>query len=89
MFKKYDQNISEKLVNFEKYVRRQDLSRFLVRYELFKQILNVKGSIMEFGVIMGLALWLLHKLSAILEPYATKRKIIGFEYFLGISRYSR
>ena len=29
--------------NFAKYVRRQELTRFLVRHELYKKILNIKG----------------------------------------------
>jgi hypothetical protein len=39
--------------NFEKYVKRQYLARFLVRYELFKLIKSVKGSIIECGVHQG------------------------------------
>ena len=30
---------------FTKYTRRHELARFMVQYELFKKILNVKGSI--------------------------------------------
>lgn len=47
----YDKDI--KLRNFEKYVRRQDLARFLARYELFKMIKDVKGSIIECGIHYG------------------------------------
>src|SRR4051812_16642540 len=35
----------KKMENFPKYVRRQNLTRFLVLYEIFKQIVEVKGSI--------------------------------------------
>lgn len=50
---KYDYDKDIKLRNFEKYVRRQDLARFLARYELFKMIKNTKGSIIECGVHYG------------------------------------
>lgn len=83
LFEKYNQDMGVKLVNFEKYVRRQDLSRFLARYELFKKIINIKGSIMECGVHNGAGVMAFAKLSSIFEPYATKRKIIGFDTFEG------
>jgi len=41
----------EKLGNFAKYVPRQTLTRFLSKYELFKKVLNVHGSIVEGGVL--------------------------------------
>ena len=58
-----------KFKNFPKYVRRQDISRFLVRYELFKKILEKKGSIVECGVHEGAGLFSFAQMSAILEPY--------------------
>ncbi len=42
-----------KLQNFAKYIRRQDATRFLACYEIFKKILNIKGSIVECGVYRG------------------------------------
>ncbi|TZE82183.1 TylF/MycF/NovP-related O-methyltransferase [Calorimonas adulescens] len=83
LFYKYDYDINTKLNNFEKYVRRQALSRFLARYELFKLIRNVKGSIIECGVHHGGGLMAWAKLSAALEPYAIHRKVIGFDTFEG------
>ena len=43
----------EKLQNFAKYVPRQNLTTFLTRYEIFKKILDVPGSIIECGVLFG------------------------------------
>jgi hypothetical protein len=73
----------QKLVGFEKYVRRQQLSRFIVRYELFKLNMNVKGSIVECGVFQGAGVLAWAKLSAMLEPYALDRRIFGFDSFSG------
>lgn len=69
--------------NFEMYVHRRHLARFVVRYELFKKILDLKGSIIECGVYEGGGLLGWAKLSSILEPYALNRKIIGFDTFEG------
>ena len=74
----------EKLKNFPKYVPRQSLTRFLVKYEIFKLVLTVHGSIIECGVFMGGSLMTWALLSSILEPVNYQRKIIGFDTFSGI-----
>lgn len=83
LIKKYHYDMGVKLNNFEKYVRRQSISRFLARYELFKKVLNVKGSIIECGIHYGGGIMAWAKLSAALEPYAIHRKVIGFDTFEG------
>jgi hypothetical protein len=60
---------------FTKYTRRHELARFMVQYELFKKILNVKGSIVECGVYTGGGTLAWAKISDILEPYNFLRKI--------------
>jgi hypothetical protein len=74
---------TEKLENFAKYVPRQNLARFLARYEIFKLIKDVQGSIVECGVLFGGGLMSFAKLSTILEPYNFQRRIIGFDTFSG------
>ena len=83
LIEKYHYDYDIKLRNFEKYVPRQPLSRFMAKYELFKMIKNTKGSIVECGVHFGGGLLSWAKLSSILEPYAVRRKIIGFDTFEG------
>lgn len=73
----------QKMENFPKYVRRQNLTRFLVLYEIFKKILDVKGSIIECGVNQGYGIMSWAKLSAILEPVNLTRRIYGFDTFEG------
>jgi hypothetical protein len=75
--------IEQKLINFTKYVRRHDIARFITRYELFKKIINVKGSIVECGVHHGGGVMAWAKISEILEPYNFHRKIVGFDTFEG------
>jgi Macrocin-O-methyltransferase (TylF) len=74
---------TEKLENFAKYVPRQNLARFMARYEIFKLIKDVQGSVVECGVLFGGGLMSFAKLSAILEPYNFQRRIIGFDTFTG------
>jgi hypothetical protein len=70
-----------KLQNFTKFVPRQSLTRFIVRYEIFKKILNIQGSIVEAGVLDGASLMTWAQLSSIFEPLNYQRKIIGFDLF--------
>jgi hypothetical protein len=81
------QSVSEKLdsrfLYFTKYVRRHELARFMVQYELFKRIANVKGSIVECGVYQGAGVMAWAKLSETLEPYNFLRKVYGFDTFEG------
>jgi hypothetical protein len=82
----FDRNPSNwevKMENFPKYVKRQNLTRFLVLYEIFKKIINVKGSIVECGVNNGYGILSWTKFSAILEPVNLTRRIYGFDTFEG------
>jgi len=71
------------LNNFSVYTPRQTVARFLNRYEMFKKILNVHGSILEFGVYKGVGAFSWLHCSSILEPYNISRKIYGFDTFSG------
>ena len=75
----------EVAVAFPLYAPRQDMSRFLVRHELFKKILSLKGSIVECGVFRGSGLMSWAQLSSIYEPTNYQRQIIGFDTFSGFS----
>jgi Macrocin-O-methyltransferase (TylF) len=72
-----------RLQSFPRHTRRQDIARFLSRYELFKLSAGSHGSLVECGVFTGGGLlgWL--HFSAILEPYNHSRRIIGFDTFAG------
>lgn len=81
-------DLKTKLANFPKYVRRQDLTRLLARYEIFKRVLNVKGSVVECGVFRGFGLMAWANFSAILEPTNLTRRIYGFDTFGGFTAVS-
>ena len=95
IFNEYEEYFNEsplptinKLQCFPKYVRRQDLARFLAKNEIFKLQLDVPGIIVECGVYMGGGVMTFAQLSAIYEPYNHTRKIVGFDTFEGFSRLS-
>jgi hypothetical protein len=75
--------LAQKLQTFPRHVRRQDIARFLTKYEIFKLSLPANGSIVECGVFGGGGLLSWHHFSAITEPYNHTRKIIGFDTFCG------
>ncbi len=72
-----------KMENFPKYVRRQNMTRFLALYEIFKRVKHVKGSIVECGVNHGFGTMSWAKFSAILEPTNLMRRVYGFDTFEG------
>lgn len=75
--------LSGRLQSFPRHVRRQDVARFIARYELFKMMLPVNGSIVECGVFAGAGLFSWAHFSAMFEPYNHLRRIIGFDTFDG------
>jgi hypothetical protein len=76
----------EKLENFTKYVSRQTLGRFLALNEIFKQVIDVQGDVIECGVNSGGGLMSFAQLSAIYEPINLQRRIIGFDTFSGFPK---
>ena len=74
---------TQKLQAFTKYVRRQDLSRFLAKNELFKLQLNIPGIIVECGCYVGGGTFTFGQLSAIYEPYNHTRRVVSFDTFDG------
>ena len=65
IFERSPESIETRLENFPKYVRRQQLKRFLAMYEVFKRVLPVKGSVVECGVLHGFGVMSWAKLSTI------------------------
>ncbi len=76
-------SLAHRLKTFPRHVRRQDVARFLTRYEVFKVSLPAHGSVVECGVFSGGGLLSWSHFSAILEPYNHTRRVIGFDTFEG------
>lgn len=73
----------ERNSNLALFVKRQQMSRFVFFYEIYQKILNVHGSILEFGVRWGQDLALMSSFRGMLEPFNYSRKIVGFDTFSG------
>ena len=71
--------------NLGLFINRQSMARFLWIHELYSNIINVPGVIMEFGVRWGQNLALFQSLRGIYEPYNYTRKVIGFDTFSGFA----
>jgi hypothetical protein len=83
MFEEASGAVEDKLAAFPRFVDRTSLSRFLVKYEIFKRTLTVQGSVVECGVHNGGGLFTWANLSALLEPLNHRRRVIGFDTFTG------
>lgn len=81
-------DVLSRLRDFPKYVPRQNLAHFLAKNEMFKEILDVHGYIVECGVFMGGGLLTWAQLSAIYEPYNHVRRIVGFDTFAGFPNFA-
>jgi hypothetical protein len=65
------------------FLRRQPLADLLSIDALYRMVLDVPGSIMEFGVHRGRHMALLTALRGVYEPYNPHRRIVGFDTFQG------
>jgi hypothetical protein len=74
---------NEVIANSGIFQKRQELTKALFFHELYKQLVDVHGVIMEFGVRWGQNLVTLNNLRGILEPFNHNRKLIGFDTFEG------
>lgn len=69
--------------NLGLFLNAKDIARILFTNNLYNQILDVPGVIMEFGVKWGGNCSLFSSLRGCYEPYNVRRKIIGFDTFEG------
>jgi len=91
-FELYKQNKiidNEQLSNLGVFIKRQEFTKQLFFNEIYKEVVNVHGVIMEFGVRWGQNLVTLNNLRGIYEPYNYSRKIIGFDTFEGFPNVSK
>ncbi len=65
--------------NIGLFIDRRTLSRFLYINELYQKMMNMHGTIFEFGVRYGQNISLFTSFRGIYEPYNHNRKIVGFD----------
>ena len=70
---------------FPAYARRRDLTRLLAHYELFKQVVDLPGAIVELGVYLGSTFFTWANLMETFCPADRSRKVFGFDHFAGLT----
>ena len=76
------------LKHYPAFIRRRDLPRVLAHYELFKQIVDLPGSIVELGVYLGAGLFTWGNLLETFCPGDRSRKAFGFDHHEGHRSFS-
>ena len=88
LFMESEVSVYERIKCFPKYVQTTYLRKFVTRYEIYKKILNVHGSIIECGVLGGDGVFSWAHFTEIFEPYNHLRKIVGFDTFEGFPSFT-
>ena len=70
------------------FMRSSALAKILFVNELYQHILDIPGSVMEFGCWLGQNIVLFENLRAIYEPFNQNRRVIGFDTFEGYASIS-
>ena len=65
------------------FTNRQILARFLFFKEMYSHIINVHGSVAEFGTRWGQNLIWMENLRGLLEPFNHNRRFLAFDTFSG------
>jgi hypothetical protein len=68
---------------FPVFTPRYTLARFLAHYELFKQVVDVPGAIVDIGVYRGASAFTWAKLCEIFCPTDVRKRVYGFDTFAG------
>lgn len=84
LMKNTDMTDMDLVENLPLFVNRLSMTRVFNFKEMYENILNIPGVIMEFGVQWGRDLTTLINLRGYYEPYNYTRKIIGFDTFEGL-----
>lgn len=87
LMKSEGMTVKDILMMWPTYVRRREMPRFLAHYELFKQIIDVPGCIIELGVYKGASFFTWTKLMETFCPGDRHRKIYGFDHFEGLMEF--
>lgn len=83
LFKNTELTNFEQFRNFPVFTPRFNLARFLTHYELFKQIYQLPGVIVDLGVFRGSSLFTWAKLCEIFCPTDVRKTVFGFDTFEG------
>ena len=71
------------LLNPFLYANRMAVTKWLARFDLYRMVDDVKGSVIECGVRDATSLMVYYHLANILRPFDFEEKIVGFDTFSG------
>jgi hypothetical protein len=74
--------------HFPAYAMRRYLARFLSHYEMFRQIADLPGCIVELGVFRGRTLFTWANLLETFCPADRRRIVYGFDHFRGLDKFT-
>lgn len=83
LYEQTDLSIFEMFRNFPVFTPRYNLARFLSHYEIFKQVYELPGVIIDLGVFRGASTFTWAKLCEIFCPTDVRKKIYAFDTFEG------
>ena len=83
LINKSGMNMQDVVENFMLFNRRVNFAKFLTHIEIFKEIVERPGSIVECGVFKGASFLTFLKLVEVYCPGDTLKKLIGFDTFKG------
>jgi hypothetical protein len=82
-FRRFGTERLDMLRNFQLYVRRALLRRFLAHYEIFRMTVNLPGDVVELGVFRGTSLMSWANFLEIRNIGDRSKRVIGFDIFSG------
>lgn len=84
----YPHSLQHVLGHWPVYTKRILIARFLAHWEIYKQIAELPGSILELGVSRGVSLFSFHKFLEITHPADTGRRVYGIDSFEGLTDFA-
>jgi hypothetical protein len=86
--KKRGYGLRDLFEHFPAYAMRRYLARFLSHYEMFRQIIDLPGSIVELGVFRGRTLFTWANFLETFCPADRRRMVYGFDHFQGLQNFT-
>jgi len=83
--KERDYDVRDLFEHFPAYIQRRFLTRFLSHYELFKNVIDLPGSIVEIGVFRGRTMFSWSHFMETFCPGDRRRMVYGFDHFKGLT----
>jgi len=81
-------SLKEVMEHFPAYIMRRYMSKVFSHYEMFKNIIDLPGHVVELGIFRGRTLFTWSHLMDLFCPADPRRKIYGFDHFKGLDNFT-